>query len=235
MNPATRERLAILIMPSLIVALGWWGWLRPSDELKSSVAAFETAQHTTPSETTLAAERKRIAGLDAQRQELDNDRDAALQRWAELRETRDDRRSAATIGRIAELFRRHDLPLIFEERIAAEANGAFVEPLAKALDRMATQPEELVPEMKTQRKPAKGAIAATPATVPSWDEGETTVGVKRIQRTFWRIEFAGRFADVQAALAELARDETTAIPIQVTMAKAAANISLRRWTLVICL
>jgi hypothetical protein len=235
MKPAARERLAILLMPSLVIALGWWGWLRPSNDSKDAAAALAAAQTASPSDAALTAERKHVAELTAQQMQLTNDRKIALDRWQAIREQRDDRRSAATTAQIAELFRRHNLPLIAEARMSTDQTGALVEPLTKALDRINRKPEDLIPELKKlNRKPAAGAITATPAPILSVEEMQMAPAA-RAPRTFWKIEFAGRFSDVQAALAELAQNETTAIPIQLTMAKAPANLSLRRWSLVVCL
>lgn len=237
MNSAQREKLAIVILPTAIIAVVWGMWLRPSAKLAELDQSLTDLRVQAPSAAVLAAEQARLTQLNQDRADLTTEQTQLLDQWHKLRHDRQrGPGQAAAIHDVCDVFRRHGLTLLREQRSSAGQESDATEPLRRVFERLAKPPQQLIPELASvAAKPGPAAPVPLGALPPPDAEPAAMPNAVVPPLTLWQIEFAGRYADVQAALEELATGPAATLPVQLTMDKAKPELSLRRWTLVVCL
>lgn len=256
MNAATREKIILLLLPSALVAVVWWGWFRPAAARKVDAATKSRAADTSRLE---AAEKKqRDSGAKLVEVSLKH-RAATEKATLSEAELEQQRQREADLGRqlgslhqeqqqylvrweslkqvlaqhehrsherLASVFQAQGLTILNEKR-ADLSTTAGIRWLDELLRKLNQPIESAFPELKGAMD---AAAAGKPASRvrPAADEPSNAGKV-------WIVEFAGAYENVREALIELARDDALFIPLHLGMSDANANLKLRKWTLVIML
>ena len=150
MTPTTnREKMLMLILPAALI-LGLYGFKLSGLRTRhtGAEAALAAAQKTTPTLAQFQVERKRVADLNAELADIENQNRDWLSRWRKLQ---DDRSTDSTlrieaVEDLTALLNHNRLTLIDEE----PAEGTNVGKLPAALEHVATLLKEKNPEIKPQ-------------------------------------------------------------------------------------
>ena len=150
MTPTTnREKMLMLILPAALI-LGLYSFKLSGLRTRhaGAEAARAAAQKTTPAPAQFQAERKRIAELNQELADVENQNRDWNVKWRKLQHDRstDSTLRIEAIEDLTALLNHNRLTLIDEE--PAEGNDAGKLPMA--LERVATLLKEKNPEVKTQ-------------------------------------------------------------------------------------
>src|SRR5262245_36195680 len=106
MNPAVREKLAILVAPALLVGIVWGLFVRPTDAAKSLAHNTETERTKAAPPTALPQARSQFAASQQEAHALDVQKDALVVEWKALGSDEQARHAHATlVERLSTLLR----------------------------------------------------------------------------------------------------------------------------------
>jgi DNA repair exonuclease SbcCD ATPase subunit len=231
MNLTDREKLLLLIFPAVLVfAVYAWAFgtasqnrmVRVQDELaamRQDAAGAATAQQIWQQRSRLKELRRAI--------------DEAQARSASLRREADElggslaarRRDIETIDALTALLRRHRI--LIEEELPAR--GADTAGMAASLEQATRTLQESLSAPQTTARARTGRARATVSIVARPPASAASQDTR-----FRRLRFQGRFADVLAALEELAETDGGAVAVSLEMEEigpARMFSDVRRWTL----
>jgi hypothetical protein len=229
MKTSSRDKLILMLLPAVLIGLGWWYWFRPTAQWNELQAAVVTARQAVPAPEAVAAQQKKLNELTAASQRLAAQQASGMARWTRLRQQYEQPLDHADMTRqVTDILRAHSLvPLT---ALHADTRRELQDgTLGKLVVRLKRPMGDLIPELAPPKKAAVVGSANTP-------EIEKDLGLEKADdRMLWVIEFAGYYGDVQSALEELAQSPLAAIPMLLVMDEAKTDISLRKWTLVVWL
>jgi hypothetical protein len=227
MNGTTREKFLLTLFPTVMIALLWWGWFRPNKQLADVTANLTAAKSAAPSAAETALKRAETDKLQAEVKQAEDQKQQAIAEWEHLRTVFSTAaEQSVAMNQVTDILREHQLKLIEGKAIRDNLEGEVGRALNQLMNKLNAPPPGVQANTPTEGRIDYSAI-----------EPETTVvaSAQRPTKAYWKIEFAGSYADVLAALHDLRNNVPQAVPIQIRMAPAVPNLKTRLWTLILAI
>jgi hypothetical protein len=226
-NGSFREKILLTCFPAVMIALLWWGWLRPSQTLATIQQALAAEAATAVSSEQLASKSAALVQLQEELKAVDLIRANYQTDWNQLRSTFATAAvPSSTLDQIAAILRDHQLKWIAGERLPSQHDAEIGRNFQQLLHQLqAANPLPKTAETTPDR------IDYSAITAPQVSADTLQVATKQ----FWKIECAGDYTQVKAALESLGTQVQQAIPLQIRMSPADPTLKIRRWTFILAI
>ncbi|MBA4019317.1 MAG: hypothetical protein C0483_19295 [Pirellula sp.] len=214
MEQSNRDRVLAMLLPAILIALGYFLFFNEQKTLDEARAGLLSAQAAAVSPEAVGMQRMRLAEMQKEASDLKTATALLMERRKEL----------ASVGSISPVMRTQAL---------RKLSGMLWERGLFPFEESALQGEStrLSPSFDGVLKTLAGPPAGTtvnpfspPPVVSSNTSGEQRV---------WRIRFYGRYSDVLETLEALRDSGSPIIPISLTMSESRTETQWRSWTLLL--
>jgi hypothetical protein len=137
-----------MVLPAVLILLGWFGYMRPGKTLREVTAALSTAQASDPKPPDFAAAQNMLAKSRTDADEVKKQHEQWSERWTTIKHERSAASSERVVGveNVTWLLRRAGLRV--KREVPSDQGGGRLPPeLSAAIKRLAEKDQALQPKL----------------------------------------------------------------------------------------